>query len=70
AYQGLFDPSVLGRTGLDRSLFTMDGLEFYGQVNFLKGGLLFADLLNTVSKKYAEEIQTEQYGERLEGVLS
>ena len=70
AYQGVFDESVLDEVGLDRSLFTMDGLEFYGQVSFLKGGLLYADLLSTVSEKYAEEIQTEEYGERLEGVLA
>jgi len=70
AYQGVFDPPTLSAVGLDRSLFTMDGLEFYGRVNFLKGGLLFADVLNTVSKKYAEEIQTPDYGERLEGILT
>lgn len=70
AYPGAFDPSVMGRIGLDRALFTMEGLEFYGQVNFLKGGLVYADLLNTVSKKYAEEIQTPEYGEGLEGVLA
>ncbi|MBN1458695.1 MAG: glycogen synthase GlgA [Armatimonadetes bacterium] len=69
AYQGAFDKSVLEEVGLDSSLFTVDKLEFYGQVNFLKGGLVFADLLNTVSKKYAEEIQTDEFGERLEGVL-
>jgi len=70
AYQGLFDPPVLQAVGLDPSLFTIDALEFYGKANFLKGGLIFADLLNTVSKKYAEEIQTREYGERLEGVLT
>jgi starch synthase len=70
AYQGLFDPPVLQAVGLDQSLFTTDALEFYGKANFLKGGLVFADLLNTVSKKYAEEIQTRDYGERLEGVLT
>jgi starch synthase len=69
AYQGAFDKSVLKEVGLDPALFTTDKLEFYGQVNFLKGGLVFADLLNTVSKKYAEEIQTAEFGERLEGVL-
>ncbi len=53
AYQGVFGPEVLNRVGLDRSLFTMDGLEFYGQVNFMKGGLVFADLLSTVSAAYA-----------------
>jgi len=70
AYQGQFDESVLDEIGLDPSLFTMDKLEFYGNVNFLKGGLVYADLLNTVSEKYAQEIQTEEFGERLEGVLA
>ncbi len=70
AYQGIFEPSALEAVGLDRGLFTVEGLEFYGSVNFLKGGLIFSDLLNTVSKRYAEEIQTPEYGERLEGVLA
>jgi starch synthase len=70
AYQGIFPPSALDAVGLDRSFFRMDRLEFYGQVSFLKGGLIFADLLNTVSEKYAQEIQTPEYGERLEGILA
>jgi starch synthase len=69
-YQGLCDPGVLDRIGLDRSLFSVEGLEFYGQVNFLKGALVFADLLNTVSETYSREIQTPEYGERLQGVLA
>ncbi len=69
AYQGVFDPGILDTLGLDRSLFTMEGLEFWGQVNFLKGGLVFSDVLNTVSPRYAQEIQTAEFGERLEGVL-
>jgi starch synthase len=69
-YQGVFDPEALARVGLDRSLFTMNGLEFYGQVSLMKGGLIFADLLSTVSQTYSREIQTPEYGERLEGVLA
>lgn len=70
AYQGVFDPEVMSRVGLDWSLFTPEFLEFYGAVNFLKGGLVFSDVLNTVSETYSREIQTEEYGERLEGVLA
>jgi starch synthase len=69
AYQGLFPLQVLDDIGLDASLFRPEAMEFYGQVNFLKGGLVFADLLSTVSPSYAKEILTEEYGEGLEGVL-
>jgi len=69
AYQGVFERGVMDTLGLERSLFTAEGLEFWGQVNFLKGGLIFADLLNTVSPRYAKEMQTAEFGERLEGVL-
>lgn len=68
-YQGLFPAEVLERIGLPESLFTVRGLEFYKRVNFLKGGLVFADYLTTVSRKYAEEIQTPEYGHGLEGVI-
>ena len=47
----------------------MDGLEFYGQANFLKGGIIYADTLSTVSPRYAQEIQTREMGAGLEGVL-
>lgn len=70
AYQGVFGADVLYRIGLDESLFTLNGLEFYGQVNLMKGGLEFADLLNTVSETYSKEIQTPEFGERLDGVLA
>ncbi len=69
AYQGVFAKDVYPLTGLDWSLFNYHQLEFYDQLNFLKAGLVFADALNTVSEKYAEEIQTPEYGERLEGLL-
>jgi starch synthase len=68
-YQGLFPQTAMRNIGLPASLFTMDTLEFYGQVNFLKGGLIFADYLTTVSRRYAKEIQTPEYGWGLEGVI-
>jgi starch synthase len=68
-YQGLFAPEVLPLLGLPWELFTINRLEFYGKVNFLKGALAFADYVTTVSKKYSQEIQTAEYGFGLEGVL-
>ena len=68
-YQGIYDPKYMDFAGLPGYLFNIDGLEFYGQINFLKGGIMFCDVINTVSPTYAEEIQTEEYGEKLEGVL-
>ena len=58
AYQGLFHPDVLPQVSLPESLFRIDGLEYYGNVNFLKGGIVFSDFITTVSRKYAQEIQT------------
>ncbi|MBI3890567.1 MAG: glycogen synthase GlgA [Candidatus Wallbacteria bacterium] len=69
AYQGAFDPSLLGRLSLPAGLFDSQFLEFYGAVCFLKAGLIFADKLTTVSPRYSQEIQTEEYGCNLEGVL-
>ncbi len=68
-YQGTFPPAVLGEISIDFSLFNIHGLEYYGNVNFLKGGVLFSDFITTVSRKYAEEIQTPEFGCGLEGVL-
>jgi starch synthase len=68
-YQGLFWNHDLPLTGLGWDLFTPQGLEFYGKVNLMKGGLVFADLLSTVSATYSREIQKEEYGHGLEGVL-
>jgi starch synthase len=68
-YQGLFDRDILDRVGLPRSLFTMENLEFYGRVNFLKAGILYADAVSTVSIRYSQEIQTEEYGCGLDGLL-
>ena len=69
AYQGLFSHKQYGNLGLDPSLYSIDGFEFYGKINFLKAGLLFADFLTTVSPTYAEEIQTKEFGFGLDGVL-
>ena len=68
-YQGIFPPEILPLLMLPWDLFTIARLEFFGQVNFLKGALVMADMLTTVSRKYAQEIQTAEYGFGLEGVL-
>jgi len=67
-YHGQFTRDVLDRIGLPQVLFHPAGIEFYGSVNLLKGGLVFSDYLTTVSRKYAEEIQTREYGHGLDGV--
>ena len=69
AYQGMFPYSAMRRIGLPDQLFTIDGLEFFGGVNYLKGGIEFADYLTTVSRSYAKEIQTPEYGANLDGVI-
>jgi len=68
-YQGIFPQAALRETGLPQTLFTIDTLEYYGKVNLLKGGLIFADYLTTVSRRYAKEIQTPEFGCGLEGVI-
>ncbi len=68
-YQGLFPAENFALTGLSPRLFTPDTLEFYGAVNLLKGGIVFADLLTTVSPTYSYEIQTAEYGCGLDGVI-
>ncbi len=68
-YQGLFPPDTLPLLMLPWDLFTIDKLEFYGKLNFLKGALVFSDFVTTVSRKYSQEIQTAEYGFGLEGVL-
>lgn len=68
-YQGLFPRQTLTLLGLGDEYFTPERLEFYGQINFMKAGIVYADLISTVSKRYALEIQTPEYGERLDGLL-
>ncbi len=68
-YQGLFPPDTLPLLMLPWDLFTITKMEFFGQVNFLKGALVYSDFVTTVSKKYSQEIQTAEYGFGLEGVL-
>lgn len=70
AYQGLFHGERFAETGLPAALFAPAGLEFYGSLNLLKGGILFADFLTTVSPTYSREIQTPECGFGLEGVLA
>lgn len=70
AYQGVFEPGRWRALGLPGSLFRADALEFYGRTNFLKGGIVFSDILSTVSPRYAREIQTRTNGCGLEGVLA
>src|SRR6267142_2160741 len=67
-YHGLFTKDVLDRAGIPQGVFHLDGIEFFGKVNLLKGGLVYSDYLTTVSRKYAEEIQTVEYGHGLDGV--
>ena len=69
AYQGVFPKETMGLSGLPESLFSINGLEFYGRMNFMKGGILFSDVVTTVSRKYSQEIQTQEFGHGLEGVL-
>ncbi len=69
AYQGKFPPATTEQLLFPWEVFTMDKVEQFDRFNFLKGGVVFSDLLTTVSKKYAEEIQTKEFGEQLEGVL-
>ncbi len=69
-YQGIFPGQQFTKLGLPPSLFSPSGLEFYGAVNCLKGGIIFSDAVSTVSPTYAKEIMTAEYGSGLEGVLA
>jgi starch synthase len=69
AYQGNFSKETLREIGLEWSLFTPEAMEFYDRVSLLKGGIVFADAITTVSPTYAREIQTPEGGAGLDGVL-
>jgi starch synthase len=69
AYQGVFPKEMMTTSELPLELFAMSGLEYYGKMNFMKGGIVFSDVITTVSEKYAQEIQTPDYGYGLDGVL-
>ena len=69
-FQGRWSlPAVMDITGLPEQIFTADKLESYGEANYLKGGIVYADAVTTVSETYAREITTEQGGEGLDGLL-
>ena len=69
AYQGLFSRQTFQRLDLPDELWALDAMEFYGRFSYIKGGLIYADMLSTVSPTYATEIRTPQFGCGLEGLL-
>lgn len=69
AYQGIFGPELYNHTGLSRGLFNAEGVEFWGNINLLKAGLVYSDIITTVSETYGREIQTPEFGCGLEGLL-
>jgi starch synthase len=69
AYQGLFGPEWLPALGLGRELMQVNALEFWGRISFLKGGILFSRTITTVSPRYAQEIQTPEFGFGFDGIL-
>lgn len=68
-YQGNFDSYNFSKTGLPTEYFSTEGLEFYGQLSLIKAGIIYSDIITTVSPNYAKEIQTEDYGFGMEGIL-
>lgn len=69
SYQGIFPKEQMPETGLDNKYFSVSGLEFYDKINLLKGGIEFADMINTVSPQHVLEMQEPESGCGLEGVL-
>jgi starch synthase len=70
AYQGSFPRTILDLAGLPEESFSPEGLEFWGSANLLKAGIVYSQIINTVSRKYSQEIQTAEYGCGLEGILA
>jgi starch synthase len=70
AFQGNFPATTMGALGLDPNGYTQDGFEYFGQIGFLKGGLMSANQITTVSPTYARELMTPEFGMGLEGVLT
>lgn len=68
-YQGKFWALDMPMTNLPWEIFNINGIEYYGDISFLKSGLMFSDVLSTVSKGYSREIQTPEFGLGMEGVL-
>lgn len=68
-YQGLFPAEAMSQIDIPQEYFHLNALEFYGQINFLKAGLLFADNISTVSRTHAQDIQSQIYGNKLDGVF-
>lgn len=69
AFQGIFEKDTIWRLNLPWSLYNINALEYWGKVNFMKGGIIFSDAVTTVSKTYAQEIFTYEYAYGLEGIL-
>ncbi|MCP5002821.1 MAG: glycogen synthase GlgA [Planctomycetes bacterium] len=69
AYQGTFEKEIFEKTCLPEDVFCHTGIEYYGKVNFMKAGIVYSDVINTVSQKYSQEILTEEYGCGLQDLL-
>jgi len=70
AYQGIYDPAILERAGISYDHYNMEGVEFYGRINYMKAGIVYSDAITTVSPTYSKEILTPQYGYGLDGILN